>query len=96
MEGNEYRLTPFKLKRSKFCDTVKMSDEYYKQIPENSEIPEGCPIPGGTYKIDWKPDYSMIPKVFIGKYRVNTTAYYKNQVNCHIVTYCEIQRYQVA
>lgn len=95
LEGNEYRFTPFRRKRSKFCEYIKRGHAFYRQIPENSEIPKGCSIPAGNYKIDWIPDYSMLPPILSGRFKFNIIFYYRNESNSYLALFLELQTYQV-
>lgn len=96
LQGNEYRLTPYKYRRSKACDSIETEYIIYSQVPKNSDVPEGCPIPAGTYQMDWFPDFSNTPPFLIGKFKVNITAFYKKEHISDMLFFGSIERYTMA
>lgn len=95
LQGNEYRLTPYKYKCSKACDIIKMEYIIYNKIPKNSDMPEGCPIPVGTYKMDWYPDLSNVPPFLNGEFKINVSVFYKTEYNGALVFFISVERYTV-
>lgn len=92
-QGNEYRLTPFKVKRKKVCQFIEDDTLFWPSLSNQSDFPIKCPLNKGTYKIDFTPDLSSLPRSFNGKYKAKIQMYYKNQKAEVCSIYFDIQRY---
>lgn len=96
-QGNEYRLTPFKLKKTKLCDAYDSDPYFSKQLIQNTNIPEGCPISKGKYEMNWCPiDLSSIPPNFSGKYKLETDIYNRDVIVSKIIVILSLGRYTVS
>lgn len=64
--GNDYKLLPYKVGPTKFCDLLESEKMFYPEIQLVSDFPdlENCPWPAKTYHINgYQPDLSKIPPV---------------------------------
>lgn len=62
--GNDYKLMPFKIGPTKFCDFIQSEKMLYPELLLVSDFPplDTCPWPAGTYTINgYHPDLSKIP-----------------------------------
>lgn len=72
LQGNEFRITPFKFKKIKACDGINADPYFYKQAIAHSTVPEGCPVPAGNYTVDWCPDLSRVPPNFLANIKLKS------------------------
>lgn len=70
LQGNEYRLTPFKIARTNFCDYYIKEREYNSATFDAFGVPDKCPIPKKTYSGQTDFDFSKIPANFDGRYKI--------------------------
>jgi hypothetical protein len=95
LQGNEYRLTPFKIPRKKFCDFYEterpLNSEYYEAF----NLPEGCPIPKSNYTGQFIMQFKTIPPNFNGKYKIVMKYYYKGEYVDTLIIFAEVHHYFV-
>jgi hypothetical protein len=89
LQGNEYRLTPFKIKKTNVCDLAESDVYVWPSIVAQTELHKTCPYekvkeillqnlnPDSVlrffqrkYRVNYIPDFSMIPPNFEGKYKL--------------------------
>ncbi|CAO1407339.1 unnamed protein product [Diamesa hyperborea] len=79
--GNQYQLTPYRLKKENYCDFVR-DHASYKDLRKVSNIPEEgvCPWPKGTYEVyGFNVNVDYIPPFFDGDYMLETTIYFNEE-----------------
>lgn len=92
-QGNEYRKTPYKVKRQKICDYVTNDKFFYPSLQKHSEFPEKCPIKKGSYKVELSPDFSSLPRNFQGRFMLRMESFLFGKASDNTSIYFEIERY---
>lgn len=88
LEGNEFRLTPFRARRAGACKIMNSEKSYFtQQLMASTDIKEECPILKGNYSMNWCPDLSVVPPNFNGKFKLIVNLYRNNDSSpVHIYT----------
>jgi hypothetical protein len=95
LQGNEFRLTPFKLARSKFCDFFEKEVFMLPQFCNDFNIPYECPIKKGNYTGQYTPK-ANIPRNFDGRYKLIVNYYYLGELRESFEFIAEIHHYTMA
>ncbi len=93
-QGNEYRLTPFKIARSQFCEYYAQ-ESTYSNVYESFNLPKKCPIKQGNYTGEFDIDFTAVPPNFDGKYKVVKNFYYQKQFVGSCEAFVEINHYMI-
>lgn len=65
----------------------------WPSILKQSDFPSVCPLKKGTYKMDFTPDLSTLPRNFNGRYKAEFQMHYKGERAENCTFYYDIQRY---
>jgi hypothetical protein len=93
MEGNEYRLTPFKVARKSFCNYYEESYKHAPEFYDAFKFPPVCPLKKGLYSGNYSWTFDNIPPNFEGKYKLVTRYYNQGEFAEETVIYAEIHHY---
>jgi hypothetical protein len=91
-QGNEFRLTPFKMARSKLCDYLKQDVYMIHQFRKAFSIPEDCPLKKGIYSGEFQLKPTLPPN-FDGKYKIVSNLYYLGKPSDNYYFIFEIHNY---
>jgi hypothetical protein len=91
-QGNEYRLTPFKIKKTHYCKFLAQEATYHG-FYNSFKIPTKCPIKKANYTGEFDVDFSTVPPNFDGKFKFVRNYYYQQELigTCDILA--EIYHY---
>jgi hypothetical protein len=92
MQGNEYRLTPFRVARDKFCDYKKKEIMILPKFLKDFNIPDECPIKKGVYSGQYTIE-ADVPPNFDGKYKILVNLYNQGKPSDSFSFSGEIRRY---
>jgi hypothetical protein len=70
LQGNEYRLTPYKIPKTKFCEYYARERAFNSATFEAFGVPDKCPIPKKVYSGETSFDFSKIPPNFDGRFKI--------------------------
>jgi hypothetical protein len=70
LQGNEYRLTPYKIRRQKYCDLVMSEPMAIPKIFEGFKLKYQCPVKAGNYTGEFEFDWANVPPWFEGRYKL--------------------------
>lgn len=94
LQGNEYRLTPYKIKKTKYCELVMSEPMIIPKMFEGFKLKYECPIRAGNYSGEFEFDFSGIPPFFDGRYKLIGQIHLPNGFTELYETYAEIHHYQ--
>lgn len=94
-QGNEFRLTPFKMAKSKFCDLLERDKIGAPGVMKDFNVPYECPIKAGNYTGQYTLDL-RIPPTFNGRYRSLVNYYHMSEKSDTFNFTFEIQHYSYA
>lgn len=79
LQGNEFRLTPFRMAKAKFCDYLRKDKFILPSVFKDFNIPYECPLKAGNYTGQYTLDMNVPPN-FDGTYRIQVNLFYANEL----------------
>jgi Protein of unknown function (DUF1091) len=95
LEGNEYRLTPFKYPKKRMCELLA-ENRFYPPLVAASDLPPvgTCPMLKNTYNIkNFFMDTSLLLPNFVGRYRMRFMEYYEDELIDEINFFVDIEHF---
>lgn len=94
LQGNEYRLTPFKVRKTNLCDLVNNENIVVPNLYKGFGLEKHCPVLKGNYTGEWTFDYSKVPPNFDGNYKI-AVSFFKGSYNETYVSLVEVHHFVV-
>jgi hypothetical protein len=94
-QGNEYRLTPFKIAKSKMCDYMEKEKFIMPQLLKDFNGPSDCPVKKGNFTGQYSPQPNVPPN-FDGRYKLFANFYYLGELRDTFIMIGEVHHYTMA
>jgi hypothetical protein len=94
LQGNEFRRTPFKISKCKFCEYLEKDKFILPQVFKDFNTPYECPVKRGR-RAGQVSAQANIPPNFDGTFKTVTNFYYLGELRETVTIVFEVHHYMM-